>query len=60
MNRQERIGLHKKQERLQITSGVPKVGDIQEGVPVLRKTAEGLVRYTKYKNTLYKEVLDRA
>ena len=60
MNRQERVTVHNKQDRLQITSGVPKVGDIQEGVPVLRKTGEGLVRYTKYKNTLYKEVLGRA
>jgi|TARA_Y100000310_G_scaffold21411_1_gene20717 hypothetical protein len=63
MTRQERITRklgHSKQERLQVTPGVPNLGDIQEGVPALRKTAEGLVRYTKYKNALYKEVLGRA
>ena len=36
MTRQERIALHKKQERLQVKSGTPAVSDLSEGVPVLR------------------------
>jgi len=43
MTRQERIALHKKQERTQISIGVPVLSDLREGVPVLRKTSEGVV-----------------
>ena len=59
MTRQERIALHKKQERLQIKSGVPLVSDLKEGVPVLRSTSEGVVEYVKRKGELFKKVLDR-
>ena len=59
MTRQERIALHKKQERLQVKSGVPIVAELAEGVPVLRSTAEGVVEYVRYKNVLYKKILDR-
>ena len=59
MTRQERIALHKKQERLQVQDGVPSVSELTEGVPVLRSTAEGVVEYVRYKNVLYKKVLDR-
>ena len=59
MTRQERIALHKKQERLQIKSGVPSVADLKEGVPVLRSTNEGVVEYVKSNGVLYKKVLDR-
>ena len=59
MTRQERISIHKKQERLQIKSGVPIVSDLEEGVPVLRSTAEGVVQYVRYNGVLYKKVFDR-
>ena len=59
MTRQERIALHKKQERLQVKSGAPLVGELKEGVPILRSTTEGVVEYVRYKNILYKKVLDR-
>ena len=59
MTRQERIALHKKQERLQIKSGVPSVVDLKEGVPVLRSTSAGVVEYVRYNGVLYKKVLDR-
>ena len=59
MTRQERIALHKKQERLQIKGGVPSVADLKEGVPVLRSTHEGVVEYVKSNGILYKKVLDR-
>jgi len=59
MTRQERIALHKKQERLQVKSGVPIISELTEGVPVLRTSAEGVVEYVKVKNVLYKKVLDR-
>ena len=59
MTRQERIALHKKQERLQVKDGTPTVADLKEGVPVLRSTAEGIVEYVKHNGVLFKKVLDR-
>ena len=59
MTRQERIALHKKQERLQVKSGVPSVADLKEGVPVLRSTPEGVVEYVKHNSVLFKNALDR-
>jgi hypothetical protein len=59
ITRQERIALHKKQERMQVKSGVPSVSDLKEGVPVLRSTTEGLVEYVKFKGELHKKILDR-
>ena len=59
MTRQERIALHKKQERLQVKSGVPSISDLQEGVPVLRSTSEGVVEYVRHNGVLYKNVLER-
>ena len=60
MTRQERISLHKKQERLQVQSGVPQLSDLKEGVPVLRSTNAGIVEYVKFNNVLHKKVLDKA
>ena len=57
--REERIALHKKQERMQIKPGKPSVADLTEGVPALRSTVEGVVEYVLHKNVLYKKVLDR-
>ena len=59
LTRAERIALHKKQERLQVKSGVPSVADLKEGVPVLRSTSEGVVEYVKNNGVLFKKVLDR-
>ena len=59
ITRQERIALHKKQERLQVKSGVPSVADLKEGVPVLRTTSEGVVEYVKHNNQMFKKVLDK-
>jgi len=60
MTRQERIALHKKQERLQIKTGTPRSNELDEGVPELRKTPEGIVEYVKHNNALYKKLLDKA
>ena len=57
--RQYRISLHKKQERLQVGNGVPSVSDLKEGVPALRATPEGVVEYVKFKGVLHKKVLDK-
>ena len=59
MTRQERIALHKKQERLQVKDGIPTVDDLKEGVPVMRSTGEGVVEYVKNNGVLFKKVLDR-
>ena len=60
MTRQERTALHKKQERTQLSEGVPTVAALEEGVPVLRSTNEGLVQYVKYKDRLYKSIYEEA
>ena len=59
MTRQERITLHKKQERLQVKSGTPAVSELEEGVPVLRSTDAGVVEYVRHNGVLYKKILDR-
>jgi hypothetical protein len=59
MTRQERIALHKKQERLQVKGGTPFIADLKEGVPVLRSTSEGVVEYVRHNNVLYKNVLEK-
>ena len=60
MTRQERISLHKKQERLQVKSGTPSSRDLKEGVPTLRSVAgTGVVEFVKFKGILHKKVLDR-
>ena len=59
MTRQERISLHKKQERLQVRSGTPLIDDLQEDIPVLRSTDEGVVEYVRHNGVLYKKILDK-
>ena len=59
MTRQERIALHKKQERMQIKEGTPSTAELKEGVPTLRSTSEGVVEYVKFNNVLHKKVLDK-
>ena len=59
MTRQERIALHKKQERLQVKSGAPAATDLKEGVPAIRSTVEGVVEYVKHNGVLFKKILDR-
>ena len=59
MTRAERVALHKKQERLQVKSGVPLSSELKEGVPELRTTSEGVVEYVKHNGVLYKKVLER-
>lgn len=65
MTRAERVSLHLKQERIHSESSdtaVPEgqnLTDIPEGVPVFRKTSEGVVEYIKYQGVLYKSILER-
>ena len=59
MTRQERVALHKKQERIQVKPGTPRKADLKEGVPSLRSTTEGVVEYVKHNGVLYKKILDR-
>ena len=62
MSKTERIARklsHTKQERVQISNGVPSPNDLRNDVSVKRTTPEGLVEFTKHNNTVYKKVLDR-
>ena len=60
MTRQDRLAIHKKQERLQVKEGIPDVDELREGVPTLRSTSEGVVEYVKFNGVLHKgKVLDK-
>ena len=52
MSKSDRRSSHKKQERSQIKSGVPSIGDLKEGVTVFRFNNK-LVQYVKHKGILY-------
>ena len=60
MTRQERIALHKKQERIQIRTGIPMLVEMKEGVPEIRRTSEGVIEYVKSSGVLFKKALDKA
>ena len=59
MTRQERIALHKKQDRTQLKVGVPDINELKEGASILRATTEGIVEYVNFKGELYKKVLEK-
>ena len=52
--RNDRVGVHKKQERTSIARGRPSVAELSEGVPIFRITDEGLMQYVRIGDTLYK------
>ena len=60
IDRAIRNSLHKKQERLKVETGVPGVGNLTEGIPVLRFTDEGVVEYVRYNGVLYKSIFSKA
>lgn len=60
MTRQERIALHKKQERSGIKKGTPIASQLEEGISEIRITSEGVVEYVKHNNVIYKKILDKA
>jgi len=60
MTRQERIALHKKQERRNISSGVPISSELKEGVSEVRNIhGLGVVEYTKVNGAVVENVLNR-
>ena len=58
MNRAERVALHKKQERIYVGKGVPALSELDEGVPVIRSTPDGIIQYIKFNNQLYKSTFE--
>jgi hypothetical protein len=55
-----RLERHQAQRRIQVKPGIPNASDLNDGVPVLRTTREGVVEYVRYNGILYKKVLDKA
>ena len=45
--RLSRIAIHKKQERMNLKQGIPSLGELEEDVPVLRRTEDGLFHLLK-------------
>ena len=60
MTRQDRVSLHKKQERASIKDGVHTLNELIEDVPVYRMVNGLLTEYVKHRSILYKKVLDKA
>lgn len=60
MDRNIRNLLHLKQRKSIISSGSPKVADLEEGVPVFRITEEGIVQFIRINNGLYKSVFSKS
>ena len=59
MTREERRNTHKKQEKLQIIDGPPGIDELIEGIPVIRRTTEGVVEYITFRGLLYKNVFTK-
>ena len=60
MTREERVSLHKKQERTNISSGAPSSSDLREGVSELRNVSGlGVVEYTKVNGSIVESVKNR-
>ena len=62
MNRKDRLARklgHSKQERVNISEGVPAARDLREGVPVIKSLKNGLFEYVKHNGVLYKKELNR-
>ena len=57
--KEQRRLLRTKQEKIQVRSGAPLVGDLKEGVPVLRSTDDGLYQYVRYNSELFRIKLER-
>ena len=57
--RYARTSIHKKGETIHLRKGKPKVNELTEGVPVLRKTSEGVIQYVRIDNVLYKSIFKR-
>jgi|TARA_Y100000310_G_C20628592_1_gene787333 hypothetical protein len=56
MTRNERVALHKTQQRTQIKTGKPSAGELTEGVSTIRNVAgKGAVEYVKVKNIVHKK-----
>tara|TARA_R110002012_G_scaffold319235_2_gene539163 strand:+ start:542 stop:730 length:189 start_codon:yes stop_codon:yes gene_type:complete len=58
--RYARTSIHKKQDSLNLKSGIPKIRELAEGVPVLRKTKDGIMQYVRINNLLYKFKYEKA
>lgn len=52
-SRISRTLLHTKQNRVNVQKGIPKLGDLTEGVPVIRVTAGGVIQYVRINNVMY-------
>ena len=60
MDREQRVSLHAKQNRLRVETRAPFVQELDEGVPAFAFVKGVLTEYVKYNNVLYKKVWDKA
>jgi len=58
--REDRVSLHKKQERIVVGDGAPSVNDLIDGIPVFRKVSGKIVEYIRIGNVLYQSVFGKA
>ena len=59
MERENRVSLHKKQERIHVGEGIPSVNELVDGVPVFRRVTGRIVEYVKIGQSLFESVFGK-
>jgi hypothetical protein len=56
-NRQDRISVVERQERIFVGFGTPSPSELQDSVPVFRKVGANVIQYIKIGNQIYQQTL---
>lgn len=55
-NREERLNISQRQDRVLVANGVPSSNQLEEGLPVFRKVGTNIVQYIKVNNKIYQSI----
>lgn len=55
-NREERLNISQRQDRVLVANGVPSSSQLEEGLPVFRKVGTNIVQYIKVNNKIYQSI----
>ena len=59
MERENRVSLHKKQERVHVGEGIPSVHELVDGVPVFRRVSGRVIEYIRIGQSLFESVFGK-
>ena len=59
MERENRVSLHKKQERIHVGEGIPSVHELVDGVPVFRRVSGRIIEYIRIGQSLFESVFGK-